>query len=199
MSKLLGNCSVIEDCILPSLDLVYPVVHDPEWREVRLRTVLFGSFIAIIGTTCSLCVCSYEKYGGDHQKRIITNRIFMQQFYNAIGISLFTNITLIVSLCYGPLPTTLVNVTYFFSKLFLATSSMIAANVMAILRILMMTVWKRVPPINEDFFARFFLLFDYTLGFCRAYWGILGHSSEDEMYFILTGLPLRNSDKPNLM
>ncbi len=184
--------------IVQGFDLVNKSIHDPEWTWFRIFILILCFLMVFVGNGFTASIWLYERYGGDPQKRIIINRIGMHLVQSGICITSTGIVTILISLTFGPLPTDVVHVTYLFANLFFATVALLALNEMAILRFLSRTVWKRIPPIHEDFFSIFFLALNYLIGFCRAWWGSLGQSSDKDVFLILSGLPLNDFDRPNL-
>ncbi len=192
-----NKTSVVAPCDLIGFEFVEEDIDGPEWTGFRMTILGIGFLTQVFGNGMMLGILSYEKYGGDPQKRIIVNRLAMQLVYNAMGINMTSMGTVMVRLVFGPLSPNHVLATFLFSNSFFAISALLALNEMAILRFLSIFVWKRLPPLDEDLFSSFFLTINYLISSCLAAWENLGDSEHHETYYILTGKVLMaDSNEP---
>ena len=177
----------------PSVDSI----DAPELFWFRILILVLGFIMQLVGSPMLLAILSYEKFGGDPQKRILVNRLAMHLVYNGI-IGNFTCImTVMLRLLIGPLPEIMVQSMFLFANALLATSAILTLDIMAILRLMSLFVWKRVPPLDDDFFSRFLFLSIYCVSILLAFLGRFGRTENNEMYYILTGKELiSNANEP---
>ncbi len=185
-----NHADVIFQSVAESLD-------HPDWSWFRYQILALGSVMEVVGIPILLAILSYEKFGCDPQKRTIMNRLAMNLVYNCLGAYMTSILTLLIRLIAGPLPEILVQVTFFFSNAFSGTSSLLAITVMTILRFLSIFIWKRVPPLDDDFFSHYLISLNYVVSFMLAFFGRFGRIETNEMYHILTDRYLiANSNEP---
>ncbi len=172
-------------------------IDDPAWQTFKTICVIVASFSLI---TCH-CLCSglwsFERYGGDPQKRTILNQLFGQLTFYILLCNLASLSTFIIRLIVGTVPIVMAELTFFIAKSALATACLFTLIQMVFIRCMSIFVWKRLPPMNDNFFGRFFLVLNLGLSFLSAVIARMGSSDDKEMYFILTGHPfLSNSTDP---
>ncbi len=193
LDPIVGN-----KCDLTVFDFVFSTIHDSGFTWFRITVLILCGLMVFAGNGCTIAIWHYERYWGDPKKRIIINRIGIHLVYTCILGTMTSIVNIMFVVTFGPLPTLMVQVTYMFTNRYFATVGILALNEIAILRFLSLTIWKRIPPVDEDFFSHFFLILNFLIGFCFACWGFIGRYADHEMYWILTGLPLLDCEKPSL-
>ncbi len=173
------------------------ILDSHEFYHFKVFLLAICFIIQIFGNPMCLAIWSYERYGGDPQKRTILNQLTSDLAWHCILANMTSLATFMFRLTTGPLSTFMASSTYYVSNQTVAISAMLSLNEMAILKFLSIFTWKRLPPINEDFFGHFLRIMNHLVGFLFALFGRMGGSNDNEMYFILTGLPLlSNSNDP---
>ncbi len=177
-------------CELPGLSQVKETVDSPEYDHFRTMVILLCAIIQMLGNPLCLAIWSYERYGGDPQKRTIINRLMGDLVRQGILINVTGLATFTIRLAFGPVPTFVAHAFYYVSNQAMTISVLFSLNEMAMLKLLSIFAWKRLPPINEEFFGLFLMMMNHSIALLFALYGRMGGSNDIEMYFILTGLPL---------
>ncbi len=169
----------------------------PDWYWFRLMVLIVYFSMAIFGIPMLMAILSYEKNGGDPQKRTIMNRLLMNLVYNCLLAYMTSIKTIQLRLIFGPLPEVIVHVMFIFANAWHGTASLLAITAMTIIRFLSLFVWKRVPPLNDNFFSQYFISLNYLVSFVLAFGGRFGKIESSEMFYILAGKHLiTNSQEP---
>ncbi len=185
--KAKGN---ISRCELTGFEKLEQNIDNPEWNRFRAVILLVCLLTQVCGNTMCLSIWSYERYGGDPQKRTILNQLTGQLVMHCVFANLTSLATFMFRLAFGPISTFWVEATYFISNAHVGITSVFAFSEIAILKFLSIFIWKRLPPINEEFLGLFFRIANHSVGLMFALFGRKGSSKNHELYYILTGLPL---------
>ena len=107
-------------------------------------------------------IVMYEHFGADNQKRTIINRISSFIFSNITINSIIWGVLRILRDVYGLLPSRLVTWILAFHKS-MQFSTILFATELAIVRFLYIVVWKRMKPINDEFWTRVLAMSTYLI------------------------------------
>ncbi len=172
-------------------------IDDREWLTFRIVMATLTSLTLVVSSCLCFGIWSYERYGGDPQKRTILNQLFGQMALIILLCNLASLSTLLVRLISGPVQVIVAEVGFFIARAGFSTACLLTLNEMAMLRLMSIFMWKRLPPISDNFFGRFLWTLNLALSFTSAVGARMGSSDDTEMYFILTGQPfLRTSHTP---
>ena len=168
---------------------LYDLVHnidDEEYLHFGLSMVVFAAITVVLSIGENACIWHFERYGGDPQKRTILNQLIGQLAMDNIVAQVGT-VSLSVRLALGPLPKTVFSLTFVLTNITSSIVLLLILNEIILVRWLSMFVWKRSPPINDDFFGTFIMLLNYTIAFVFGPMGLIGGTNYNNMTFLLTG------------
>ncbi len=189
--------STSNSCKLTGFTTVKQNFDSPEFDSFKILNLGLCFLIQIFGNPLCLAIWSYERFGGDPQKRTILNRLMGDLVRQAIYANMTSLATFMYRMTFGPISTLMTSATYYLTNQATTIATMFCLNEMAILKFLSIFAWKRLPPINEEFFGLFLMMLNQSVGFLFALYGRMGGSNDTEMFYILSGLPLlTNSSDP---
>ncbi len=120
-------------------------------------------------------------------KRTVLNQLVGYVAFTAVINSLFVTGLLVVRLAGGPFKYAILQNLLFTMNPATGIMAMLAFDEVLIIRFCSITVWKRLPPVDDNFFGLFLGLLNSGLGLAFAIWGRLGYRGEKTMFFFLTG------------
>ncbi len=183
---------------LSDFEEIFDNIDSPRWSSFRITVFAFTMLIQIFGSGLCFGIWSFERYGGDPQKRTILNRLLGQVALNTILTNVLGLSSFMARLIVGPLSPAMVEAMFFVINTAFGSATLMALDQMAFIRLFTLSFWKHMPPIDDDFFGRYLWLLNVILGFLTAIGGRLGSSGAKNMYFLLTGRPdLTDSGLPN--
>ncbi len=167
----------------------YDLVHnidDEEYLHFGVSMVVFAAITIVFSIGENGCIWHFERFGGDPQKRTILNQLIGQLALNNIvgqaGVA-----TLSFRIVFGPLSKPVYSSTFVLANITSSIVLLLILNEIILVRWLSMFVWKRSPPINDDFFGTFIMLLNYTIAFVFVSIGLIGGTTYNNMTFLLTG------------
>ena len=98
-------------------------------------------------------------------------------------------------LCFGPLSPKLVFTFFFIPKAAISRYALFTMNEMIILRYMFVFIWKRIAPLDENFFAFFIISSNVLMSILQSVYGNLGYNVEQGIQILLTGTRDFNEDQ----
>ena len=140
--------------------------------------------ILIVGPALYIAIVLYENFGADSQKRTIINRLCSFLFCNIAINSCIWGVTRILRDIFGLLP----NYVFMWARFFFLSmggSAALFATEITMFRFLYIVIWKRMKPINDEFWTRVLALSNYVISvtfFLAAY--LVGDRSSETVAII---------------
>ncbi len=154
------------------------------------RWTLFG--LMLLMTTISAgaygCIWHFERFGGDPQKRTVLNQLVGELAKTTIICSITSVLTLLLRLANQPLSKSFAKLTFFMPCCVCFIMWLLILDELVIIRFLSVFWWKRLPPINDNFFALLLNYGNYGLTLVFLTWGYLFGAPSGNLTFILTGI-----------
>ena len=117
--------------------------------------------ISGIGYLLILGIAHYEKYGQDPQKRPFQDKLIGFVCWNYVLTNFISHTLITIRWLYGPIGHTATIITYSLTSLQLNMPMALAEGV--IFRCLLIFHWKKFASIDDDFFAKFFYMFNFII------------------------------------
>ena len=118
-------------------------------------------FFQCIGYLLILGIAHYEKYGQDPQKRPFQDKLIGFVCWNYVLTSFISHTLTTIRWLYGPIGHIATIVIYSLGSLSLSIPMALAEGV--IFRCLLIFHWKKFASIDDDFFAKFFYMFNLII------------------------------------
>ena len=117
-----------------------------------------------VGPLLCITIVLYEHFGADSQKRTIINRLVSVIFSNMAINSIIWGLLRILRDAFGLLHFPLVAWILFFHKS-IQLSTILFSTALSIVRFLYIVIWKRMKPINDEFWMRVLAMSTYLIAF----------------------------------
>lgn len=151
----------------------------------------------LISNTLMTAIICYEHFGGDPQKRTILNRLHSFAVGSLLGMSLNQGLVLMIRPVTGLINHQTSFFVFHFPRRFFMFFMGFSVNQLMLLKWLSIVVWKRVPPMNDAFFARFLFVLNFMLSLCLTVIQSSGSDPEMGISYLLSGeSPIYFNDEP---
>ena len=146
-----------------TLDEVYPYpIEFVNVSSIIAKIVAVIVFvIQCMGLLLILGIAHYEKYAQDPQKRSFQDRMFGYACSHYVLINIPNDTLLTIRWLYGPIGHIATIIIYSLGSLQLSIPMAFAEGV--IFRCLLIFHWKKFASIDDDFFAKFFYMFNFII------------------------------------
>ncbi len=173
--------TIIVEYIVQNIDLSRYVIF--KWCLFCLMFLMTTISAGVYG-----CIWHYERYGGDPQKRTVLNQLVGELAKTTIFCNIASGSTLLLRLAYQPLPESFAKLAFFLPISMVFVAWFVILDEIVIIRFLAIFWWKRMPPINDNFFGSFLCYGNYGLILVFLTWGYFFGSPSGNLAFILTGI-----------
>ncbi len=187
------------DPSLTSFDHVLENIDHPDYFPFKMATLVATIGIQAFSVVPLGCIWHYERYGGDPQKRTILNQLIGLFALNTLTGNLTALSALVIRLAFGPLPVHLAISTFFFPNVLFSTTLLLALNEIIVIRFLSVFWWKRVSPLDDNFFGLFFAVLNYSIALVFTIMGHIDGGPKQYVLFLMSGLFPKESIISNSM
>ncbi len=187
------------DPSLTSFDHVLENIDHPHYFPFKMATLIASLGIQAFSVVPLGCIWHYERYGGDPQKRTILNQLIGLFALNTLTGNLTALSALVIRLAFGPLPVHLAISTFFFPNVLFSTTLLLALNEIIVIRFLSVFWWKRVSPLDDNFFGLFFTVLNYSIALVFTIMGHIDGGPKQYVLFLMSGLFPKESIISNSM
>ncbi len=149
-------------------------IDDPAYFAFRMWMIAFIGATVCLSVIVLGIVWHYERFGGDPQKRTILNQLIGMLAMNNMVLQNFALLVLLTRLAFGPLPFKVTVIMFVGPSVLGSLVLMALLNEIISLRCLTLFLWRKLPPINDDFFSMFIGFLNYGLCFMFVNLGNLG-------------------------
>ena len=134
-----------------------------------------------------MAIICYEHFGEDPQKRTILNRLHSFAVGALLSLSLNQGVVLIIRPLTGPISARFLFLAFHSPRRFFMFFVGFSVNQLMLLKWLSIVVWKRVPPMNDAFFARFLFVLNFLLSLGLTVIQSSGYVPEMGVSYLLSG------------
>ncbi len=163
-----------------------PISRDNLSQGLKIQGTVTFCLNIVIGLPLTIVIGLFEKYGGDPQKRLLTNKLLCYWILTSNFAVILNGSILILRTLYGPVGKILALV-MLLDRHFMEIASPLGLVEFMAVRCLSKFSWRIATGLNENFIAAFLIIFNLTMGVldCSVAF-MMGWFSEDR-FLILSG------------